>query len=52
MLVAAFHLLRDGVECRDLVPSHLDRHDKARTIKRLVKRLRDLGCTVEIPQAA
>jgi len=48
MLVAAFHMLRDGVECRDLGPSHLDRHDKTRTIKRL----RDFGCTVEIPQAA
>lgn len=52
MLVAAFHMLRDGVEYRDLGPSHLDRHDKTKTINRLVKRLRDLGCPVEIPQAA
>ena len=52
MLVAAFHMLRDGVEYRDLGPSHLDRHDKTKTINRLVKRLRDLGCAVEIPQAA
>ena len=52
MLTAAFHMLRDGVEYRDLGPAHLDRHDKTRTINRLVKRLRDLGCAVEIPQAA
>lgn len=52
MLTAAFHMLRDGVEYRDLGPAHLDRHDKAKTINRLVKRLRDLGCAVEIPQAA
>jgi len=52
MLTAAFHIHRDGVEFRDLGPAHLDRHDKTKTINRLVKRLRDLGCSVEIPQAA
>jgi transposase len=52
MLTVAFHMLRDGVEYRDLGPAHLDRHDRTRTINRLVKRLRDLGCAVEITQAA
>lgn len=52
MLTAAFYMLRDGVEYRDLGTEHLDRHDKTKTIHRLVKRLRDLGCVVEIPQAA
>jgi transposase len=52
MLTAAFHMLRDGVEYRDLGPDHLDRHDKTKTINRLVKRLRDLGCQVQIPEAA
>jgi transposase len=52
MLTAAFHMLRDGVEYRDLGPAHLDHHDRTKTINRLVKRLRDLGCDVEIPQAA
>jgi transposase len=52
MLTAAFHMLRDGDEYRDLGPSRLDRHDKTKTISRLVKRLRDLGCNVEIPEAA
>jgi transposase len=52
MPTATFHMLRDGVEYRDLGPAHLDRHDKTKTINRLVKRLRDLGCAVEIPEAA
>lgn len=51
MLTAAFHMLRDGVEYRDLGPAHFASHDKSKTINRLVKRLRDLGCAVEIPQA-
>lgn len=52
MLTAAFHMLGDGVEYRDLGPAHLDRHDKTKTINRLAKRLRDLGCQVQIPEAA
>ncbi|HZY05142.1 MAG TPA: IS110 family transposase [Anaeromyxobacteraceae bacterium] len=48
MLTAAFHMLRDGVEYRDLGPLHFDRHDKTKTIRRLVKRLSDLGCDVEV----
>ena len=48
MLTAAFHMLRDGVEYRDLGPLHFDRHDKTKTIRRLVKRLTDLGCDVEV----
>ena len=52
MITAAFHMLRDGIDYHDLGPDHLDRHDKTKTIHRLVKRLRDLGCPVEIPQGA
>jgi transposase len=52
MLTAAYYMLRDGVEYRDLGSAHLDRHDRTKTINRLVRRLRDLGCNVEIPQAA
>lgn len=52
MLTACFHMLRDQVEYRDLGPEHFDRHDKAKTIGRLVRRLRDLGCEVELKQAA
>lgn len=48
MLTAAFHILRDGVEYRDLGPLHFDRRDKTKTINRLVKRLTDLGCDVDV----
>jgi transposase len=47
MLTAAYFMLRDGVEYIDLGPDHFDRHDKTRTIKRLLKRLADLGCNVD-----
>ena len=51
MLTAAFHMLRDGVEYRDLGALHFDHHDKSKTIGRLVRRLRDLGCNVELTAA-
>jgi hypothetical protein len=41
-------MLRDGVEYRDLGAQHFDRHDKTKTIRRLVKRLADRGCQVEL----
>ena len=53
MLTAAFYMLRDGTPYRDLGPHHFDRRDQNKTIKRLVRRLTDLGCDVEIkPHAA
>lgn len=48
MLTAAYYMLRDSVEYRDLGPLHFDRRDKAKTIRRLVRRLSDLGCDVQI----
>jgi hypothetical protein len=47
MLTAAYFMLRDGVQYIDLGSDHFDRHDKTRTIKRLLKRLADLGCNVD-----
>lgn len=53
MLTAAYFMLRDGVEYEDLGPDHFDRHDKTKTIRRLLKRLADLGCNIEpIPNPA
>jgi transposase len=53
MLTAAYFMLRDGVEYEDLGPDHFDRRDRTKVIHRLVRRLRDLGCDVQItPQAA
>lgn len=48
MLTAAYYMLRDGVEYRDLGPQHLDRRDQGKTINRLIKRLTALGCEVEV----
>jgi transposase len=52
MLTAAYYMLRDGVEYRDLGPFHFDRRDKTKTIRRLVRKLNDLGCKVDIHHAA
>jgi hypothetical protein len=48
MLTAAYFMLRDGVEYRDLGPQHFDRRDQDKTISRLLKRPTDLGCEVEV----
>ncbi len=47
MLTAAYHMLRDGVEYADLGPDYYARHDTNKTIRRLLKRLADLGCNVD-----
>jgi transposase len=52
MLGACYYMLRDGVAYRDLGADHFTRRDKAKTIGRLVRRLRDLGCEVDIKHAA
>lgn len=52
MLTAAYYMLRDGIEYQDLGPDHFDRRDKSKTISRLVRRLHDLGCEVEVKHAA
>ena len=52
MLTAAYYMLRDGVEYRDLGANHFDRRDRKKVIARLVRRLSDLGCEVELKQVA
>jgi len=52
MLTAAFFMLRDGVAYKDLGADHFSRHDKTKTIQRLLRRLGDLGCNVAMPQPA
>lgn len=52
ILTAAYFMLRDGVAYRDLGSDHFDRTDKTKTIRRLVRRLEDLGCAVELKAAA
>jgi transposase len=52
MLTAAYHMLRDGVDYRDLGQHHFELRDKAKAVSRLVRRLEDLGCQVELKHAA
>lgn len=52
MLTAAYFMLRDGVEYRDLGSDHFDRRDRAKVIHRLVRRLNDLGCDVTVTPTA
>ena len=52
-LVAAFHMLQRAVAFADLGADYLDRVDKHRTAKRLVRRLDALGYHVMLqPKAA
>lgn len=48
MLNASYFILRDHVDYHDLGSHHFDRFDRRKTIRRLVRRLEDLGCQVEI----
>jgi len=52
ILTAAYHILRDDVDYRDLGPDHFDRRERAHRTKHLVQRLRDLGYEVTLRDAA
>jgi transposase len=53
MVTAAYHMLKNGLPYRDLGADHFSRHDRSKAILRLVRRLNDLGCAVQVtPQAA
>lgn len=52
ILTAAYYMLRDGVAYHDLGADHFERHDRSKTILRLVRKLHDLGCNVDVTPAA
>lgn len=52
LLIAAYHVLRDGVEYRDLGPDHFDRLRPEALTRMLVKRLERLGHKVTLEAAA
>ena len=52
ILVAAFHMLLRAVAFADLVAGYLDRADKHRTARRLVRRLDALGYDVMLRSKA
>ena len=47
MLTAIYHMLKNGVEYRELGAQHFSRRDQSKAIQRLVRRLNDLGCEVQ-----
>jgi transposase len=52
MLTAAYHMLKHGMEYRDLGADHFTRRDRSKAIQRLVRRLSDLGCQVQLTAQA
>jgi transposase len=52
ILTAAYHMLKDGTCSEDLGAAHFDRRRPAAQARRLVKRLADLGFSVELKPAA
>ena len=52
MLTAAYPMLRDGVEYRDLGADHLVKRDEAKVVERLTRRSKELGYEVEVKKAA
>jgi transposase len=52
MLTAVYHMLTNQTDYADLGIHHFDRRDKVKVAKRLIKRLQDLGMTVEVKPLA
>ena len=52
ILVAAYHIIRDRVPCRDLGPDHFDRLASERLTRHYVHRLEQLGHRVALDPAA
>lgn len=52
ILTAAYHMLQNDTTYHDLGADHFERRDKARVTRRLIRRLEDLGLSVEVKPAA
>jgi transposase len=48
MLTAAWHMLKHRVEYRDLGADHFSRRNHTQQVRRLVRRLNELGCVVQL----
>jgi transposase len=48
MLTAAYHMLKNGVEYKDLGADHFTHRDRSKAIQRLVRRLTDFACDVQL----
>jgi transposase len=51
MLTAAWHMLRNGAEWHDLGAAHFDRANVHKTANRLIRRLQQIGYTVQVTPA-
>src|SRR5262249_24616807 len=51
MLIAAYHMLKHDLDYRDLGADHFDRRDKTKLANRLIRRLQELGLTVDVRAA-
>lgn len=52
LLTAAYFILRDGIPYRDLGPDHFDRLERGKLLRRLVRKIEDLGYDVQVKRAA
>lgn len=52
MLTAAYHMLRDDEDYRDLGAEYFQKQDRDKAARQLVRRLRNLGYEVELNRAA
>jgi len=52
MLNAAWHMLKDRVAYKDLGADHFARRNRSKVIRRLLRRLDDLGCKVQLTTEA
>ena len=52
LLVAIYHMLKDGTAYHDLGPDHFDRINREALVRRSVRRLERLGFEVSIKEAA
>jgi transposase len=50
MLTAAYHMLKNGTEYHDLGAEHFTQRDRSKLITRLLRRLTDLGCDVQVTE--
>jgi transposase len=52
ILTAAYHILRDGAEYRDLGADYFDRRNRSGVVRRLSRRIESLGYHVEVHRVA
>jgi len=52
MLIAIYHLIKDGTIYQDLGPNHFDELDRQRVIRRAVSRLQALGYDVTLKEVS